>query len=54
MIALPAAVAQEGVKVRMADAVALSMDLTKVDTQIGRAGANGRGSQNLRPMVRLP
>src|SRR3546814_18055952 len=46
MIALPRAVAEEGVEIGMANAVALGLDLRQIDAEIARTGADGGGCEN--------
>src|SRR3546814_2367165 len=45
MIALPGAVAEEGVEIGMANAVALGLDLRQIDAEIARKGADGGGCE---------
>src|SRR3546814_7942332 len=46
MIALPRAVAEEGVEIGMVNAVALGLDLRQIDAEIARTGADGGGCEN--------
>jgi hypothetical protein len=44
VIPLPAAITQEGIEITVADAVAVGFDVSEIDAEVGRAGADrGRG-----------